>query len=203
MALIRQVGTEDIPALSEICVKTGAAGKDATGVLDDDDLWGCVYAVPYAVRDPSMCFVVETDDGRAAGYVVGTHDTEDFESWFATDWWPRYARRWPRPAKAEPGSTLSPQDNLLAYAYGRGPGQEPLAGAYPAHLHIDLLPEMQGHGWGRRLIDTFVDALRARGVQGVHLRVDPRNEGAVAFYSRVGFTLIPQPDGGVAFGRHV
>ena len=31
--------------------------------------------------------------------------------------------------------------------------------AYPAHLHIDLLPELQGQGMGRRLIDTLRAAL--------------------------------------------
>ena len=49
---------------------------------------------------------------------------------------------------------------------GGSPVAEPYAAEYPAHLHIDLLPELQGQGWGRRLIDTLVAALRERGVRG-------------------------------------
>ncbi|MGW1607346.1 hypothetical protein ACWCQV_41735, partial [Streptomyces eurythermus] len=31
----------------------------------------------------------------------------------------------------------------------------PELAAYPAHLHIDLLPRWQGRGHGRRLLHTF------------------------------------------------
>ncbi len=79
-----------------------------------------------------------------------TPDTDAFEEWFRDEWWPQFADRWPRP-----GEERSRQDGILRYAYGRRPGREPYADGYPAHLHIDLLPELQGQGWGRRLIDTL------------------------------------------------
>ena len=62
---------------------------------------------------------------------------------------------------------------------------------YPAHLHIDLLPELQGLGFGRRLIDTLRAALAARGVAAVHLGMDAANTGARAFYARLGFHELP------------
>ncbi|MES1169890.1 MAG: GNAT family N-acetyltransferase, partial [Leifsonia sp.] len=61
---------------------------------------------------------------------------------------------------------------------------------YPAHLHIDLLPEAQGQGLGRRLIETLLDELAAAGATGVHLDMDPANTGAGAFYARLGFTRL-------------
>ena len=63
--------------------------------------------------------------------------------------------------------------------------------AYPAHLHIDLLPALQGQGFGRRLIDTLRAALAARGVPAVHLGLDPANTAARAFYDRLGFHELP------------
>ena len=47
--------------------------------------------------------------------------------------------------------------------------------AYPAHLHIDLLPVAQNKGFGRMLIETFIEAfieaIKIKGESGVHLAV--------------------------------
>ena len=60
----------------------------------------------------------------------------------------------------------SRQDGILRYAYARAGGTQPFGDEYPAHLHIDLLPETQGQGLGRRLIETLVDALQERACPG-------------------------------------
>jgi len=179
-------------------VKTGDAGADATGVLDDDDLWAEVFVLPYAHRHPDLAFVVETDDGRVAGYCVAVPDTRAFEDWFRDEWWPRHADRWPRPAEER-----TRQDGILIYAYGRHGGAEPYGDTHPAHLHIDLLPELQGQGFGRRLIETVVAALRERGVTGLHLVASADNVGALAFYPRIGFTAVPSHEGVQAFVREL
>lgn len=198
MPRIRPFRPGDEPALSEICLKTAAAGADATGIFADDDLWGEVFVLPYVARHPDLAFVVESDDGRVVGYIVGTDDTRAFEDWFHDEWWPRFSERWPNPDR--PAEVLTRQDGTVAYAYGRRAGAEPFGDTYPAHLHIDLLPELQGQGVGRRLIDTLIAALRARGVSGLHLAADVRNTSAAAFYERIGFTRIPSHADVIAFG---
>ncbi|MFT3797100.1 GNAT family N-acetyltransferase [Microbacterium sp.] len=198
MPHVRPFRAGDETALIDICLKTADAGADATGILADDDLWGEVFVLPYVARYPDLAWVVETGDGRVAGYVVGTDDTRAFEDWFATTWWPRFAGRRPLPTGPEDERTR--QDGLLAYAYGRRAGAEPFGDAYPAHLHIDLLPELQGKGWGRRLIATLVAELRERGVAGLHLVASAENTGALAFYTRLGFTPLPSHAGVQAFG---
>lgn len=192
---IRPFRPGDEPALADICLKTADAGADATGVLDDDDLWAEIFVLPYVARHPDLAFVVETDDGRVVGYVVSAPDTRAFEEWFRSEWWPRRGSRWPRPS-----APSTRQDGIVAYAYGRGAGAEPYGDDYPAHLHIDLLPEAQGRGLGRRLIDTLVVELRRQGVPGLHLVASSENLGAVAFYPRVGFTAVPSHEGVQAFG---
>lgn len=67
---------------------------------------------------------------------------------------------------------------------------------YPAHLHIDLLPEWQGRGYGRELMRTLLRALAERGVPAVHLVMARANVPARAFYDRLGFREIPVPDPG-------
>ena len=198
MSRIRPFRAGDEAALAEICLRTADAGADATGVLDDDAVWAEIFVLPYVARHPEFAFVVETDHRQVVGYVVAAPDTDAFEEWFATEWWPRFARRWPRPETAR-----SRQDETLLYAYRRRPGAEPYAAAHPAHLHIDLLPETQGGGWGRRLIETEMAALAAAGVTGVHLVASADNAGAIAFYPRVGFTAIPSHAGVQAFAREL
>jgi ribosomal protein S18 acetylase RimI-like enzyme len=191
---IRSFQPGDEPDLAEVCLRTADAGADATGLLEDDALWAEIFVLPYAARHPEFAFVVEAEDGRVIGYAVGTPDTRSFEAWFRDRWWPRFAERWPEPAQER-----TRQDGLLRYAYARAPGAEPYGDTYPAHLHIDLLPEAQGQGWGRRLIETLVAALRDAGVTGLHLVASADNTGAVAFYRRLGFTPLPSPAGAQAF----
>lgn len=195
MPQIRPYRSEDRAALYDVCLRTADAGASAVGLLDDDELWGDLFAVPYVERDPGLSWVVEADDGRTIGYIVATDDTDAFEQWFRDEWWPRIAERHPRPAHA-----ASREEKLVEYAYGRGPGTEPNAIEYPAHLHIDLLPETQGLGLGRRLIETLFDELRRRGVAGLHLGMDPANTSAAAFYERIGLAELPTAPGGLAYG---
>ncbi|MET0298048.1 MAG: GNAT family N-acetyltransferase [Microbacterium sp.] len=194
MSTIRPFRPGDEPALADICLKTADAGGDATGVFDDDRIWAEIFVLPYVARHPDLAFVVEADDGRLVGYIVATPDTRAFEDWFHDEWWPEHGARWPRPDVVR-----SRQDATLIYAYGRRAGVEPYGDDHPAHLHIDLLPETQRQGWGRRLIETLVDALRARGVTGLHLVASSDNAGALAFYPRVGFAPIPSHRGVQAF----
>ena len=194
MTRIRPYRRGDEPALAEICLRTADAGADATGIFADDDLWAEVFVLPYVSRHPAFAFVVEADDGRVVGYAVAAPDTRRFEDWFAGEWWPRFAERWPRPERE-----LTRQDGTLIYAYGRRAGAEPYGDTHPAHLHIDLLPEMQGQGWGRRLIETVVEALRAEGVTGLHLVASADNVAALGFYDRLGFTRMPSHEGVQAF----
>ncbi|QAY60560.1 GNAT family N-acetyltransferase [Microbacterium protaetiae] len=198
MSSIRPFRTGDEPALAEVCVRTAAFGGDATGVLSDDEIWPAIFALPYVRRHPDAAFVAETDDGRVAGYIVCAPDSDEFENWFAAEWWPPHAERWP-----DADGRSATERDILSYANGRGRTPNPWqAAGYPAHLHIDLLPELQGQGLGRLLIETLIARLRELHVPGVHLVAPAANAGAVAFYPRVGFTpLFATSDDDRAFGR--
>ena len=195
MSVIRPYRPSDRPAIYDICVRTADAGKDATGILSDDSLWGDLFAVPYVDRHPDLAWVVESEDGRTIGYVVATDDTDAFYAWFRDEWWPAFHERYPRPADAS-----TREERMIEYGYTRAPGADANAAEYPAHLHIDLLPETQGQGLGRALIETLFAELARRGVRGLHLGMDPGNTGAAAFYERLGMLPLPTPPGGKAYG---
>jgi ribosomal protein S18 acetylase RimI-like enzyme len=63
---------------------------------------------------------------------------------------------------------------------------------YPAHLHIDILPEYQRKGWGSVLMQKFLDITKSMGANGVHLDMLLSNTSARVFYERVGFQVCPQ-----------
>jgi ribosomal protein S18 acetylase RimI-like enzyme len=197
---IRPYDVGDRDAVAHVCVCTAAGGRDARGVYSDDLLMPDVYALPYVEHSPDLAFVVVGPDGRVVGYVLGVADTPAFVAWWERAWTPRF-----RAAHPAPGA---PTDHRPAYTEADllRDGTDPrrmLRGltaaeleAYPAHLHIDLLPEAQRQGLGRRLVDTFRQALAARGVPGLHLGYDPANTAARAFYDRNGFVELPssRPD---------
>ncbi len=72
---------------------------------------------------------------------------------------------------------------------------------YPAHLHIDMLPCIQQKGVGRKLMDSLFAELAHQKVPGLHLGVGSSNTGAVAFYQKVGFTVLEEHKWGFTLGR--
>lgn len=120
--------------------------------------------------------------GRAIGYVLGALDTTAFEARCEAAWWPSLRASHP----IQPGGQRL--DDLLTYLIHHRATPEPeVLARHPSHLHIDLLPEAQSAGWGRRLLATLFDALRADGSSGVHWGVSTRNERAIGFYRHLGF----------------
>lgn len=194
---IRPFRPGDLPALYRICLGTGDAGGDASHLFQDPELLGHFYAAPYAVFEPDLCFVV-THEGDPAGYVLGTRDTAVFHARCESEWFPPLRARYPPP----PATDASPDARLIRAIHAGYP-RYPELDAYPAHLHIDLLPVAQGMGWGRRLIGQFTTRLAKLGVPAFHLRVGTRNPGAIAFYRRIGLDQIATLPGQIAFGARI
>ena len=187
----------DRAALAGICVRTGADGADATGLFRDPALLPTVYLDPYLELAPDLATVLTIDDA-AAGYVIGVADTFAFEAECERRWWPAARVRHPRDAAAPPRDAA-----LLRLIHEPERTAPEVAGPYPAHLHVDLLPGAQGRGAGRRLLEHLFGQLRERGVPGIHLGVGAANPGARAFYERVGFTVLEADDGGALMVRRL
>ena len=185
---IRPFHPSDLPALYRICLRTGADGVDATGDFADPDLLGQVFVGPYATLEPDLCLVLTLEDSPV-GYVLGTADSAALADRCEVDWFPVLRRRYPLPT-----------DNWVVGLVHQGVRDDPSLAEYPAHLHIDLLPEAQGGGRGRTMITAFLDLLRRRGVPGVHLTASATNARALAFYDRLGFDVLRTSGGGVTFG---
>lgn len=194
---IRPVTRSDIPALYEICVRTGASGEDATALYEYPDLLGDVFVGPYVELQPEFGFVVADDGEQRApeGYILGVADSVEFARECESQWWPGR-----RAAYAGVEVARDSKDAWLLRWVQSPPPIPAFVGRYPSHLHIDLLPSLQGGGWGRRLVETLCDALRRAGSPGVHLGVGADNARAIGFYQHLGFRLIERDEAALWLG---
>jgi len=179
--------------LYKICLQTGKDGKDATGTVDDDIL-GHIYAAPYAAFEPELCFVLD-DAGTAIGYILGTKDSVGFAKTCEQNWWPGLRKKYVLHDDAQENRT-----KLLTQVIHRGYRAPAIAAEYPAHLHIDILPQGQGRGFGRQLIERFTNKLRDDSVPALHLGVSRINVSAIGFYDKLGFQIIEESDTSYQFG---
>lgn len=194
---IRPYEPRDLEALYRICLATGWAGEDASGVYQDPKLVGHLYAAPYGVLAPE-CALVAEDDGGVAGYILGAVDTAAFEARAEAEWWPGLRGEYVDPA-GRPRRHWTPDQRLafLIHHPNRAPAE--LARRFPAHLHIDLLPRLQGQGLGRRMMDAWLALAKSMGASGAHLGVSAANHRAVRFYRAYG--LAEQADWSGASGH--
>jgi ribosomal protein S18 acetylase RimI-like enzyme len=184
--IIREYRSGDLRDLYRICLQTGNSGTDATALYRDPDLLGHIYAAPYGLFEPAQAFVLE-DQAGVGGYCLGALDSQAFEQRLDAGWWPPLRRRYAEPATAG-RERWTPDEHAAWLIHHPWRTDVDLMAGYPSHLHIDLLPRLQGGGNGRRLIAAQLAALRDRGSRGVHFHVNADNRRALGFYYHLGFT---------------
>ena len=129
------------------------------------------------------------------------------------EWFPPLREKYPMSMiegkKGEWSGLTSQDENYIRMFHTPEQASEACINFSPAHLvrplnlsmsngstrnhlqHINLLPEAQRQGWGRKLIDRAVVYLRDEvGLDGVWLGMDSRNKDAATFYERLGFRAV-------------
>ncbi|MGH8777166.1 MAG: GNAT family N-acetyltransferase [Jiangellaceae bacterium] len=197
--MIRRARDGDRGRLYEICLRTGSAGEDATDLYADRHLLGNVYVGPYLALEPDLSFVLD-DTGAVTGYVLGAGDTAQFQRRCEQEWWPPLRSTYADPPTGRP---WTPDERLSHLVHHPSRTDPAVLAAYPAHVHLDLLPQAQGYGYGRRLMQHLLAEMRAASVPGVHLGVDARNERAIGFYRHLGWRPLPRGSGGLLMGLRI
>lgn len=193
---IRHFQAGDLADVYDVCVRTADAGGDARGMYRDDDLMPDIFAGPYVALEPELAFVLD-DGSRVVGYVIGTADTDRFVRRYRAEWIPRLADRYPPPG----GPPATREEEMIALHHNPEHMLQPELADHPAHLHIDLLPQVQGRGHGRGLMETMYGALAAAGAPALHVSATAANRPAVRFYRRLGFYEIGADADTVHLGR--
>ena len=179
---IRPATGADLQAIGYVSHQTGLLGDPIAAYFPDEALWTDAFVRPFL--EAGCCNFVAEREGRVVGYIIGSCDPKTFERylrkrlpWLILRRWlgGAYPRWW--------------RDIGYLWRVWQGHGDAAPWQRYPAQLHVHLLPEARGHGLGSRLLQTFLDCLKDRGVRGVQLGTTERNLAALRLYQRFGFRV--------------
>jgi ribosomal protein S18 acetylase RimI-like enzyme len=152
--------------------------------------------------------VLDDGNGRVVGYCIGTPDTASFSQRWRDVFTPVVDPVLVPTPEVQSDNPLMERDDVKGFRYAVHNGScsmlQPwleVLQQYPAHMHIDILPEFQRKGHGTSLINTFFEAVKNLGARGVHLDMVQHNATGRAFYDRIGFQICPQVMDSGASGR--
>jgi GNAT superfamily N-acetyltransferase len=177
---------QDWLEIRRICCLTGDAGRPVSE--DRRSFFAEQWIGPYERLERDWTFVARAD-GRVAGYLTGCPASLPFIARKLLLHDARLA------ASALLGRAHRTQDSdkflrrfffvepAPARRFGLGFYRK-LLKSHPAHLHVNVDEPYRSAGVGGRLIEAYVEALRAEKVEGVHLLCGDR---PVEFYRRLGF----------------
>jgi ribosomal protein S18 acetylase RimI-like enzyme len=191
--VLRPYEVTDRQRVREICCKTGFMGDPADWLWRDADSFADMFSGWWTDHRAQSAAVAELN-GVVAGYLLGCEDSRLAGSESAV-----FLRHLiGRGCLARPGTAgvmwRILGDAMVDAARRQLPPTRVWDERWPAHLHIDLLPECRGLGVGAQLVRGWLERLRAQGVTGCHLQTMRENEGAIAFFESMGF----QTEGKVA-----
>ncbi|CAN7290105.1 GNAT family N-acetyltransferase [Bradyrhizobium sp. LjRoot220] len=192
MVNVRPLRPCDVDALYAISLATGLTGGDASLLYRDRKLMGHIYSAPYASLQPDLCLVAE-DEAGVAGFVVGTADTRTWERRLEQEWWPLLRRQYPAPDAARMAEWTHDQRRVFMIHHPK-PVPAAVVQSYPSHLHMNLLPRLQGRGTGSRMFAAWLSKAAICGIGPLHVGVNRLNARARGFWHRVGFIELDIPE---------
>ena len=136
-----------------------------------------VYCDYYIEKEPENCFVATDEDDKVIGYIICAENFDDFYNYFQKEYCSRISKWEFRRKKSAFRSIVS---------------HRKYKDKYPAHIHIDILPDFQRMGLGRALTDVLLEHLRRKGIKGLMLTTWIKNTKGRRFYDKYGFVLLEE-----------
>lgn len=192
MINIRQARPEDEVALLHIALRTGDAGQDASHLHTDPNLIGMIYSAPYLHFAPDLAFVAE-QNGQVVGYTVGAIDSVTFQATLEERWWPPLRAQYQRPNLSN-RHKWNADERRIHKIFKPDIIPTAVTGRYPAHMHMNLLPQARGQGVGTRLYQTLIKQAIHLDACAIHIGANRTNRNGVAFWRKCGFDEIILPD---------
>lgn len=143
------------------------------------------YCDYYIENEGENCFVAADENDRAIGYVICTEDFDVFKERFVKDYFTRIPK-WQFRRRKSALKSIIPHEKYKE--------------EYPAHLHIDVLPEYQRMGLGHKMTHALLEHLKHKGVKGIMLTTWIKNKKGRGFYDKYGFTLLEEMENCAVYG---
>lgn len=132
-------------------------------------------------------FVYLDDASIPVGFVAGTSNPGGFYSRLLKRDWLRFSLASIVPIMKKP-SIIGRVARAVSHPSANPVGED-VAGIFS----ISVLPELQGNGTGKKLVQAFLSEAKERGCKKVFLTTDRDNNDAVnAFYRNLGFSVARQ-----------
>lgn len=185
MIEIRKAKKSDLEKVEFVCKAT--AGKKALEDKSFGEAIAKMYSTYYINEEADNCFLL-VDEMEVVGYVICSANVKSFRKAY----WSKYFKLIFKENKA-----LGLFSLLLPFPYMF------FKNKYPSHLHIDLLDDYQGKGYGTKLINALLEDLSKKCVRGIMLMVDSGNTRAIGFYKKLGFKKVIKIFNGVIMAREI
>ncbi len=188
---IRPYRRRDRAAIRRICVATSWMGRSRPDIHLDDFVWGEFWTRYFTDRQRRFSWVACRDsDGHVVGYLTGTPSAARADAYLP---WvlPGIMGRvlWKRILR-DPVRRRLAFDWVRSILRAETAIPKAILREFRATWHFNLLPEARRQGLGSEMLKTFLDALRNRGVPGIHAQAISLNDATIATCRRMGMQLL-------------
>jgi len=194
---IRNVKETDEQAIINICFITG--DPSLKRIFPEPRLFSHFWCLYYLWYEPENCFVAEDIEKRkVVGYIISTKDTIKQEKDFEEKIGPLVKKR-----MKEVGVRTLISKIYAHFIIHRSLSRKrrKMLENYPAHLHINILPEYQRQGIGHRLMGTLEQHLAKNNIPGFHLEVGSKNNLGINFYKKYGLVYISKSHFSIVYAK--
>ena len=182
---IRPYEERDKESIRFICLNSNGPCKASEKEINFLLTTYCDYFIEEEGRN---CFVAADENDNAVGYILCAENYDNFSKAFRSKYLPRISRY---DLKSRLFAVLS---DFFQRKYKK---------TYPAHLHIDILPQYQRMGLGHMLMDALCLNLKSKGIKGVCLTAGVKNIKGRKFYEKYGFTLLEEMPVAAVYGLKI
>lgn len=179
---IRPYEKRDKEAVHYVCLNSEGPFKGSKRAMNFTLTVYCDY---YLEKEPENCFVAVDENDKVIGYIICAEDFDVFIKRFTDEFCPRI-KKWEFRRRKSAFRSIIPHEKYKE--------------EYPAHLHIDILPEYQRMGLGHKLTDVLLEHLKGKNVKGVMLTTWIKNKKGRGFYDKYGFTLLEEMKNCAVYG---
>ena len=186
---IRRYEARDRPLVRHLCCETGFLGKAIDPVFEDRELFADYLTRYYTDIEPESSFVLE-QNGVVKGYLLGSYRPfrqQLFNFFNNLALFSRGMGKYPFYNRAT--------RDFIGWILRNSWREVPVTPRRCAHFHFNVLPEAQGLAHVTKLMNSYLDHIRCKGVRQVYGQVVTfeSRRGAKVF-ERYGFQVVERKE---------